>query len=193
VVLRDASGGLGEPKLAAGPDGVTLAWRATGRGDTTTVTALPLDDRGRPLSRPVVVASDLREGIGIAVAGDGRTVVVTHAAAGLPEGRRVTRVARIGLGSRQLLAIVAPPGWRVNGPAVTVAGAPLLAVPLAGPDGTATLIEPLDRWWRRRVVSSGTDGQVLATRHGTAVLRTGGNRQAHQVVLEPLRIRRGNR
>jgi hypothetical protein len=190
VVIRDTASVLGEARLGAGPDGVTLAWLTASSDDTTTVTALSLDRRGRPSGRPVVVASNLQEEARLAVAGDGRTVVVTHAPAAPPERTRVARVARIERGSKRLLGIVAPPGWRVTGPAVTVAGAPLLAVPLAGARGKATLLEPLDKWWRRRVVSNGIDGQVLATHDGVAVLHTGGNRQAHQVLLEPLPIRR---
>ena len=85
AVIRDTASVLGEPRLGAGPDGITLAWLTASGSETSTVTALSLDLRGRPLGRPVVVASDLLEGTALAVAGDGRTVVVTHASAALPK------------------------------------------------------------------------------------------------------------
>ena len=186
VVMRSDWGGLGTPKLAAGPDGITLAWPADG-GGTTTVRALSLDPTGQPLGHPVVLASNLREGAGVAVAGDGRTVVVTPARADLAGRAPPARVARVEHGSKRVVEIVAPAGWREAGPAVSVLGAPLLAVPLVGPHGKATLLEPLDTRWRRRVVSSGADGKVLSIHDGMSSLRVGGSRQAGQILLQPLR------
>jgi hypothetical protein len=186
VVVQSDWGSLGSPQLAAGPDGITLAWPAAGAG-TTTVRALSLDPRGRPVGNPVVVTSNLQEGAGVAVADDGRTVVVTPAHAALPGGVPVTQVARVERGAKHVIDIVVPAGWREIGPAVIVLGAPLLAVPLGGARGRATLLEPLDARWRRRVVSNGSDGKVLATHGGMSALRVGGSRQAHQILLEPLR------
>jgi hypothetical protein len=186
VVLRSDWGALGTPKLAAGPDGITLAWPADG-GGTTAVMALSLDPGGQPLGPPVVLASNLREGVGVAVAGDGRTVVVTPARADLPVRVGPVRVARVEHGSKRVVEIVAPAGWREAGPAVPVLGAPLLAVPLVGPRGKATLLQPLDTRWRRRVVSGSADGRVVSIHDGMSLLRVGGSRQAGQIVLQPLR------
>jgi hypothetical protein len=190
AVIRDPASVLGDPRLGAGPDGITVAWLTGSGNETSTVRALSLDQGGRPLGRPVVVASDVLEGTTLAVAGDGRTVIISHALAALSKRTRVARVELIEHGSKKLLRIVAPRGWRVAGPAVPVAGAPVLAVPLAGASGEATLLEPLDKWWRRRIVSNAIDGQVLATHDGAAVLRTEGNEETHQVILQPLPIGR---
>ncbi|HEV7564559.1 MAG TPA: hypothetical protein VGO31_01210 [Microbacteriaceae bacterium] len=183
VTMRSPSGGLGSPALAAGPGGITLAWIASGE-DRTAVRALSLDRNGHALGSPVAVGSDLpsSESVRVAVADDGRTVLVTH---GGVQGSPHVRIARIRHAAVRLLRIAVPQGWHTTGPAVTVSGAPLIAVPVADPNGKRrTLLEPLDGAWTRRVMPYALSGSILALRDGVSLLDARGSHEAHQILLE---------
>jgi hypothetical protein len=185
VVLARDSGGLGTPTLGVGPQGITLAWVVThGRGKTPR--AISLDRRGGALGGPVALGSNLprKDVTRIAVAGDGETVVVTH---GRADGPGRARVVRVEPGVSTLLRFAPPVGWRTAGPPVTIVGAPLLAIPLNGPRGKRTLLEPLDASQRLRMLLTTLDGTVIATRSGMAALHVGGSREAHQILLQPSR------
>jgi hypothetical protein len=185
VDLSSDSGGLGTPTLGAGPHGITLAWVAR-YGTRATPRALSLDRRGDAIGSPVALGANLpRQDIArIAVAGDGETVVVTR---GRGDGRQRARVVRVEPGASKLLRFAPPAGWRTTGPTVTVAGAPLLAIPVSGPKGKRTLLEPLASSQRVRVLTTTLNGSVIATRSGMATLHVGGSREAHQILFEPSR------
>jgi hypothetical protein len=185
VVLTSESGGLGTPTLGASRRDITLAWVAR-HGTTSTPRALALDRRGNAVGGAVALGPNLprHDVTRIAVAGDGETVVVTH---GRTDGRQRARVVRVDPGSSKLLRFAPPVGWRVTGPPVTVSGAPLLAVPVRGPEGTRTLLEPLASSQRLRVITTTLNGSVIATRSGIATLHVGGSREAHQILMQPSR------
>ena len=185
VVLTRDSGGLGTPTLGVGPQGITLAWVAS-HGIGETPRAISLDRRGGALGGPVALGSSLprKDVTRIAVAGDGETVVVTH---GRTNGPQQARVVRVEPGESTLLRFAPPVGWRTAGPPAPVIGASLLAIPLNGPRGRRTLLEPLDSAQRLRMIPTTLNGRVIATRSGMAALHVGGSREAHQILLQPSR------
>jgi hypothetical protein len=96
-------------------------------------------------------------------------------------------MVRVEPGASTLLRFARPRGWRTAGPPAPVVGASLLAIPLDGPQGDRTLLEPLDASQRLRMLPRTLDGSVLATRRGMATLHVGGSREAHKILLQPSR------